>query len=129
LNGPAVLCDEYGSAASAWHGKVGMAMSSLTGFFIAVSVVALICFGLMMRSDRVRDRRRAYADSAGGDTSVISSGNDGFSLLNWFGGSSSSSSSDDSCTSSSSSFFSSSDSGCSDGGGGGGGGGDGGGGD
>ena len=52
-------------------------MSSLTGFFIAVSIVALICFGLMIRTDRVRDRRRAYADSTGGDTSVISSGNDG----------------------------------------------------
>jgi hypothetical protein len=104
-------------------------MSSLTGFFIAVSVVALICFALMMRTDRVRDRRRAYADSAGGDTSVISSGNDGFGLLNWFGGSSSSSSSGDSCTSSSSSFFSGGDSSCSDGGGGGGDGGGGGGGD
>ena len=102
-------------------------MSSLTGFFIAVSVVALICFGLMIRTDRVRDRRRAYADSAGGDTSVISSGNDGFGLLNWF--SSSSSSSGDSCTSSSSSFFSGGDSCCSDGGGGGGDGGGGGGGD
>lgn len=98
-------------------------MSSLTGFFIAVSVVALVCFGLMMRTDRVRDRRRAYADSAGGDT-TISSGNDGFSLLNWFSGSSSSSSSDDSCTSSS---WSSSDSSCGDGGGGGGDGGGGGG--
>jgi hypothetical protein len=97
-------------------------MSAMTGFFIAASAVSLICFGLMMRADRARNRRRAYADSTGGDTS-LSSGNDGFSLLNWFGGSSSSSSSDDSCTSSSSSFFGGSDSGCSDGGGGGDGGG------
>src|SRR5215813_12739772 len=88
---------------------------AMTGFFIAVSVVSLIVFGLMMRADRARDRRRAYAESTGGDTS-FSSGHDGFSLLNWFGGSSSSSSSDDSCTSSSSSFFGSSDSGCGDGG-------------
>jgi hypothetical protein len=103
-----------------------MAMSSLTGFFIAVSVAALICFGLMLRTDRVSDRRRAYADSAGGYT-TISSGDSGFSLLNWFSGSSSSSSSDDSCGSSSS--WSSSDSSCGDGGGGGGDGGGGGGGD
>ena len=102
-----------------------MAMSSLTGFFIAVSVVALICFGLMLRTDRVRDRRRAYADSAGGDATISSGNNDGFSLLNWFSGSSSSSSSDDSCASSSS--WSSSDSSCGDGGGGGGDGGGGGG--
>ena len=97
-------------------------MSAMTGFFIAVSVVSLIVFGLMVRTDRARTRRRAYADSSGGDTS-FSSGNDGFSLINWFGGSSSSSSSDEACTSSSSSFFGSSDSSCSDGGGGGDGGG------
>ena len=113
-------------AASAWHGE-NLAMSSLTGFFIGTGVVSLIFFGLMIRADRVRDRRRAYADSAGGDTSGISPGNGGFSALNWFSGSSSSSSSADSCTPSSSSFFSGSDSGCSDGGGGGGDGGGGGG--
>ena len=114
-------------AASAWHGE-NLAMSSLTGFFIGTGVVSLIFFGLMMRADRVRDRRRAYADSAGGDTSGVSPGNGGFNLLNWFSGSSSSSSSsEDSCASSSSSFFSGSDSGCSDGGGGGGDGGGGGG--
>jgi len=109
------------------RGTIGMAMSSLTGFFIAVGAVALICFGLMIRTDRVRDRRRAYADSTGGDTGVISSGNDGFGLLSWFGGSTGSSSSDDSCTSSSSSFSGGGDSSCSDGGSGGGDGGGGGG--
>ena len=61
-------------------------MSSLTGFFIGIGVVSLIFFGLMIRADGVRDRRRAYADSAGGDTSGISPGNDGFGLLNWFSG-------------------------------------------
>jgi len=94
-------------------------MSSLAGFFIAVSFGTLICFGLMIRTDWKRDRRRAYADSTGGDTGVIPSGNDGFGLLSWLGGSISSSSSDDSCTSSSSSFSGGGDSGCSDGGGGG----------
>ena len=98
-------------------------MSGMTGFFIAVGIVSPICFALMMRTRRVRDRRRAYANSSVSNTGGgIASGNDGFSLLNWFGGSSSSSSSDGSCTSSSSSFFSSSDSSCGDGGGGGGGG-------
>lgn len=102
-------------------------MSGITGFFIAVGIAAAIFFMLMIRSDRTRDRRRAYADSSTSDTTGISSGSDGFSLLTWFSGSSSSSSSDVSCTSSSFSF-SSSDSSCgSDGGGsgdGGGGGGD-----
>jgi len=93
-------------------------MNGTTGFFIAVSVVSLICFGLMLRSDRLRDRR-AYADSSG-DSGVTSPGNDGFSLFSWFSGSTSSSSSNDSCTSSSSSSFSGGDSSCSDGGGGGG---------
>jgi len=98
-------------------------MNGITGFFIAVGIVSAIIFTLMTRADRIRDRRRAYADSAATDTGGISSsGSSGFNLLNWFG-SSSSSSSGDSCTSSSS-FFSSSDSGssdssCSDGGGGG----------
>ena len=98
-------------------------MNGITGFFIAVGIVSAIIFMLMTRADRIRDRRRAYADSATTDTGGISSlGSSGFNLLNWFG-SSSSSSSGDSCTSSSS-FFSSSDSGsndssCSDGGGGG----------
>lgn len=97
------------------------------GFFIAVSMVSLICFGVMMRNDRVRDRRRAYADSSVSDTTGgLSPGDNGLGLLNWFGGSSSSSS-DDACSSSSSSFFSSGDSSCGDGGGGGGDGGGGGG--
>src|SRR5215831_8977511 len=117
MNDAAVFGDQYRPPR---HCKVGKAMSSLTGFFIAVSFVALLCFALMIRADRVRDRRRAYADSTGGDTGVISSGNDGFGVLSWFGGSTSSSSSDDSCTSSSSSFSGSGDSSCSDGGGGGG---------
>jgi hypothetical protein len=122
MNAAAAFGDEYGGRGHPRDAAISNeAMSAMTGFFIAVSVVSLICFGLMMRADRARDRRRAYADSTGGDTS-LSSGNDGFSLLNWFGGSSSSSSSDDSCTSSSS-FLGSSDSSCSDGGGGGDGGG------
>jgi hypothetical protein len=100
------------------------AMSAIGGFFIAVGAVSAIVFTLMMRADRQRDRRRAYADSpARGSGGISSSGNDGFNLLNWFA-SSSSSSSGDSCASSSS-FFSSSDSSgsdrsCSDGEGGGG---------
>ena len=111
-------------------------MSAITGFFIAAGAVSAIIFTMMLRADRLRDRRRAYAESCARDTGGISSsGNDGFSFLNWFG-SSSSSSSGDSCTSSSSYFSSgdsssgnSSDSSCSDGGdggdsGGGGGGGD-----
>ena len=102
-------------------------MSGFAGFFIAVGIVSSICFVLMLRTDRTR-RRRAYADSSTGDSTIISSGNDGFGLLSWFGGTSSSSS-DDSCSSSSSSFLGGGDSGCSsDGGGGGDGGGDGGGG-
>jgi hypothetical protein len=95
------------------------AMSGIMGFFIAVGVASAVFFMLMMRADRIRDRRRAYADPSTADSGGILSGNDGFSLLNWFGRSSSSSSSDDSC-SSSSSFLGSSDSSCSDGGGGGG---------
>src|SRR5262245_34275580 len=100
-------------------------MSGITGFFIAVGIASAILFMLMMRADRVRDRRRAYADSSTAGTDGIPSGNDGFNLLNWFSGSSSSSSSENSFTSSSSSV-SSSDSGCSGGGGGGDGGGGGG---
>ena len=103
-----------------------VSMSGMTAFFIAVGGVSLVCFWLMGRADRMRDRRRAYADSFGSDGGGISSGNTGFSLFNWFGGSSSSSS-DDSCTSSSPSFSSGGDSSCSDGGGGGGDGGGGGG--
>jgi hypothetical protein len=99
-------------------------MSGIMGFFIAVGVASAVFFMLMMRADRIRDRRRAYADPSTADSGGILSGNDGFSLLNWFGRSSSSSSSDDSCTSSSSSFLGSSDSSCSDGVGGGDGGGD-----
>jgi hypothetical protein len=120
MNAAAAFGDEIWRARAPPRGAaiLSQAMSAMTGFFIAVSVVSLICFGLMMRADRARTRRRAYADSTGGDTS-FSSGNDGFSLLNWFGGSSSSSSSDEACTSSSSSFFGSSDSSCGDGGGGG----------
>jgi len=95
-------------------------MGALTGFFIAVAAVSSIVFVLMLRSDRVRGRRRAYADSTAGDTGGMASGDGGLSLLNWFNGSSSSS--DDSCASSPSSF-SSSDSSCGDGGGGDGGGG------
>ena len=95
-------------------------MSGITGFFIAVGAVSAIIFTMMLRIDRLRDRRRAYADSAATDSGGISSsGNDGFNLLSWFGSSTSSSS----CTSSSSFFSSgdssSSDSSCSDGGGGG----------
>ena len=67
-------------------------MSAMAGFFIAVGVASAIFFMLMMRADRIRDRRRAYADTSTGDSDGISSGHDGFSLLNWFGGSSSSSS-------------------------------------
>lgn len=96
-------------------------MSAITGFFIAVSIVSAIFFMLMTRADRMRNRRRAYADSSAGDRGGISSGSDGFNLLSWFSGgssSSSSSSSDNSCTSSSSGT---SDSSCSDGDGGGGG--------
>jgi hypothetical protein len=99
-------------------------MSAITGFFIAVGAVSAVIFTMMLRADRMRDRRRAYADSSARDTgNISSSGNDGFGFLNWFG-SSSSSSSGDSCTSSSSFFSSSdsssSDSSCSDSGGGGG---------
>ena len=100
-------------------------MNGTTGFFIAVSVVSLICFGLMRRSDRLRTRR-AYTDSSGNDSGVTSSGNDGLSLFSWFSGSTSSSASGDSCTSSPSPFFGG-DSSCGDGGGGGGDGGGGGG--
>ncbi len=96
-------------------------MSGFAGFFIAVGVVSSISFVLMLRTDRIR--RRAYADSSTGDSTVISSCNDGSGLLSWFGGTSSSPS-DDSCSSSSSSGFGGGDSSCSsDGGGGGGGGG------
>jgi len=91
-------------------------MSGIMAFFIGVGVVSLACFGLMMRADRLRYRRRAYADSSGSDSSTFSSSGDGFNLLGWFG--SGSSSSDPACTSSDSGGA---DSGCSDGGGGGGG--------
>lgn len=101
-------------------------MSGFAGFFIAVGIVSSIFFALMLRADRVRDRRRAYADSTASDTGVTSSGNDCFGLLRWFSGSSSSSSSssDDSCASSSASFSGGGDSSCSSDGGGGGGGSD-----
>src|SRR5829696_2314645 len=114
--------------ARAWQaGQEGM--GGTTAFFIAVGGVSLIFFWLMVRADRIRDRRGAYADGSS-DTSGISSGNDA-SLLNWFGGRSWSS--DNACTTSDSSSTGSwsDSSGCSDGGGGGGdsGGGGGGGGD
>ncbi len=90
-------------------------MSVTLAFCIAVGGVSLILFWLLGRADRVRDRRRAYAD--GSDISGISSGNDS-NLFSWFGGRSWSS--DNSCaTSDSSSTSSWSDSSsCSDGGGG-----------
>lgn len=128
MNAVALFGDEESERGHpARSGKAGWkaAMSGMTGFFIAVGIVSLICFALMIRADRLRDRRRAYVDSTGGDGRGFSPGNDGFSMLNWFSGSSSSSSSDGSCTSSSSlSSFSGGDSGCSDGGSGGDGGGD-----
>lgn len=92
-------------------------MFGTAGFIIAVGVVSSIIFVLSMRADRVRDRRRAYADSSRSDTGGTASGIGGFSLTDWFSSSSSSSTSSDSC--SSSSYFSSSDSSCGDGGGGG----------
>lgn len=94
-------------------------MIDTIAFFITAGIVSAAIFAWTMRSDRMRDRRRAYADSTAGDGGT-SYGNNSFGLLNWFGGSSSSSpsSSDDSCTSSSSSFGSG-DSSCSSGGGGG----------
>ena len=100
------------------------AMSGIASFLIAVGVVSSIIFLLSQRADRGRGRRRAYADSTEGSTGGTSTGDDGFSLMNWFSGSSSSS--EASCTSSSSSLGGS-DSSCSDGGGDSGGGGDGGG--
>ncbi len=99
-------------------------MSGFAAFFIAVGVVSSIFFVLMLRSDRVRDRRGAYADSSAGDNNITSSGNDGFNLFSWFSGTSSASSTDDSCASSSSSFSGGGGSSCSSDGGGGGGGGD-----
>lgn len=96
----------------------GRAMNGTIGFLIAVGIVSAAIFAWSMRSDRMRDRRRAYADSSAGDGGT-SYGNNGFGLLNWFGSSSSSpSSSGDSCTSSSSSFLGSGDNCSSDGGGG-----------
>ena len=89
----------------------------VAGFIIAVGIVSTVTFMLSLRADRISDRRRAYSST--GDAGGISSGNDGFSLFNWFYARSASSSSDVSCTSSSSSFFGGSDSGCSDTGGGG----------
>jgi hypothetical protein len=111
---------------------LGRVMNGTIGFFIAVGIVSAAIFAWTTRSDRMRDRRRAYADATAGDGGT-SYGNNSFSLLNWFGGSSSSSSpssSEDSCTSSSSSSssFGGGDTSCSSDGGGGGGGGDGGGG-
>jgi hypothetical protein len=94
-------------------------MFGTAGFIIAVGIVSSIIFTLSMRADRVRDRRRTYADSSTGGTA---SGIGGFSLTDWYSSSSSSPSSSDSC--SSSSYLGSSDSSCSDGGGGDGGGGD-----
>src|SRR3954453_2514514 len=85
MNATGPFGDQYGSAVSAraWQlgGKVSMGG---TTFFIAVGGVSLILFWLMVRADRIRDRRRAYADSIASNTSSISSGNDGFGLLNWF---------------------------------------------
>jgi hypothetical protein len=91
-------------------------MSGTMAFFIAVGGVSLVFFWLMLRADRSRDRRGAFAD--GSDTSGISSSNDS-NLLSWFGGRSWSS--DNSCTTSDSSSPSSWSDGtsCSDGGGGG----------
>src|SRR5436190_15692120 len=92
------------------------AMSGLA-FLIAVGGVSLLMFGLMFRSDRVRDRRRAYADSTGSDGNGFTPGNSSFSLLHWLGGTSSFSS-DDSCSSSSYSSYDSGSGSCGDGGGG-----------
>jgi hypothetical protein len=89
-------------------------MSGIMAFFIGVGVVSLACLGLMMRADRLRYRRRAYADSSDGESSTFASSGNGLNLLGWFG--SSSWSSDSACSSSDSG---SADSGCSDGGGGG----------
>ena len=96
-------------------------MIGTAGFIIAVGIVSSIIFVLSMRADRVRDRRKAYADSSTSDTGGTASGIGGFSLTDWFSGNSSSSSSGDSCSSSSSSFGSGDSSCSSDGGGGGGG--------
>jgi len=129
MNADAPFSDQYGKRMRAgmagWASNISM--SGVTGFFIAVGGVSLIFFWLMVRVDRIRDRRRAYADGSG-DTSGISSSNDS-TLLSWFGGRSWSS--DNSCTTSDSSSSGSWSDGssCSDGGGGGGDGGGGGGGE
>jgi hypothetical protein len=119
MNAAAPLGDQYGIRGyPRRRGKLGRKVSmSVMAFFIAVGGVSLIFFWLMVRADRIRDRRGAYADGSS-DTSGISSSNDG-SLLNWFGGRSWSS--DNSCTTSDSSSSGSwsDSSGCSDGGGGG----------
>lgn len=101
-------------------------MNGTLGFFIAVGGVSLILYWLMGRADRIRDRRRAYADGSS-DTSGISTASDA-SLLSWFG--SRSWSPDNSCAPSDSSGSGSwsDSSSCSDSGGGGGDGGGGGGG-
>src|SRR3954453_6074517 len=63
---------ESAVSARAWQlgGKVSM---DGTTFFIAVGGVSLILFWLMVRADRIRERRRAYADSIASNTSSISS--------------------------------------------------------
>jgi hypothetical protein len=118
MNAAASFGDQYAGMAR----KGGRsAMSGAAAFFIAVGGVSLIFFWLMVRADRIRDRRRAFADGSS-DTSGIPTGNDA-SLLNWFGNRSWSS--DNSCTTSDFSSTSSwsDSSGCSGGGGGDGGGG------
>jgi hypothetical protein len=58
--------------------------SALTAFAIAVSGVSLICFALMTRAERRRNKRGTSSDSGGSDGGTYT-GDSGSHFWNWFG--------------------------------------------
>jgi hypothetical protein len=65
MNGTSRYGDQQGRRGSfPPRHDLGKSMSGTIGFFIAVAIVSGISLLLMARTERARDRRRAYADSS-----------------------------------------------------------------
>lgn len=59
--------------------------SVLTAFAIPVSGTSLICFALMARAERSRNRRRALSDGGGTDGGTFAGDDSGSHFSSWFG--------------------------------------------
>jgi hypothetical protein len=60
--------------------------STLTALAIAVSGTSLICFLLMARAERRRNKPKTPSDGGGSDGSTFAGGDDGSHFWGWFGG-------------------------------------------